>query len=334
MFQLFKGASPFAYLVIFLICFGLRLPEMLDITTIPIIENDTSFGWVAIQHFFNLPEISLFWKVILDAFICFISGLLVNAFLVRSEMFPRIQVMFPGTFVLLSGLYPFWNSNPMTTIGMFFFILSFVFLMDLMEENSGREKIFFTGFFWIISILFLNFLGGLFIVYFYGIFLRSYKIKDFLLFLIGCFLPLYFLGILFYQQNRLLLFIDQLNSLVSVPILNLGPSWLITSGLAVVAILLIYGLLYLISISMDYRVIKLRRQFNLLILGLFNLFIFLLFTQENFYLFFKLMMFPITVFIAKLLLRDNPRKLELYLIYSIILFGIGYRFKEYVSLPF
>jgi hypothetical protein len=316
--RLFRSNQPYVYVLLLLYTVLLRSGFLFFSVKAAAPVNYSFAGlyfadWLLKQH-------TTFSLQMLDIGLIYAEALFFNFILSSNQLFDK-QTHIPALlFITLSSCFGEWIVFSVESVARLFIILSMYNLFALSRNELSRENIFYTS-------LYLS-LGSLFyfptiiflLVVLVGLFIRSYSIRDFVLILIGFLFPFYFIGIGFYYQDKLKDYLLYLAKVFTPQSFVFDLSIAQLFFLLFVLFLAAYGF-YKLRTGPQYKSIKQRRMFNLIVMYILLILLSAPFIVGGQLSYLRMLILPASVFAARIFDRD---KLKYYhqLLFAVLIVGL------------
>lgn len=158
-------------------------------------------------------------------FFIFVQAVIINQMVMQHRLANEIN-LFPGLFYILiaSSIPDFLHLSPIL-MGNTFFIIALAQLMGIYKRNTVADKIFNVGF-WlaVASLFYFAFTIFIFLAFIGILILRSVKIKELLMIILGFLVP-YILSAVYCFWHDLLPFFNQTQFLQNLAFLDLNLTW-------------------------------------------------------------------------------------------------------------
>lgn len=277
---LFKDRSALNLIFLVLLSLGLHFHVWLHPPLVVANESDGVLAYVLIHYIKPLPSILL---IVLFQLIILIQAVCLNMLLSRFKMFQQITYLPAFTYIILTGLFPYWDVISSGLVANSLVIWILLKLLRLYDQNQPKTLEFNIGLIVGVSILLYESIAILIpVVLFALMIIRPFKLKEWLVLVIGILLPFYFVLSYVYLTGTISDFrhylpkLDWKNPLVKAE-LNL------VLALSVIGVQLIAGFYYWQQEQLRF-IIQVRKYWGVLLLVLFlTLFQPILFSNQALY---------------------------------------------------
>jgi hypothetical protein len=233
----------------------------------PLVIANESDGLIAylLLHFIKpLPSMAL---IVLFQLIIISQAIRLNILLSKFKMFQQISYLPAFTYIILTGLFPYWDVISSGLVANSLVIWILVKLLRLYDQNQPKTLEFNIGLIVGISILLYEPIAILIpVVLFALIIIRPFKISEWLVLIMGILLPFYFIFTYVFLSGNLSDFrhflpkLDWKNPLVKTE-LN------VVLALMVIGVQLVAGILYWQQEQVRF-IIQVRKYWGVLLLVL------------------------------------------------------------------
>jgi hypothetical protein len=233
----------------------------------PLVIANESDGLIAylLLHFIKpLPSMAL---IVLFQLIILSQAIRLNILLSKFKMFQQISYLPAFTYIILTGLFPYWDVISSGLVANSLVIWILVKLLRLYDQNQPKTLEFNIGLIVGISILLYEPIAILIpVVLFALIIIRPFKISEWLVLIMGILLPFYFIFTYVFLSGNLSDFrhflpkLDWKNPLVKTE-LN------VVLALLVIGVQLVAGILYWQQEQVRF-IIQVRKYWGVLLLVL------------------------------------------------------------------
>lgn len=192
MFALFKNHNPFSVIALFILALVSRIVFLGESTGMLVEEGQYLWGRMANlwQNTIGTNSFFLFMLMVINVFG---QALYINRISTRFQLFPKDGYLTAYNYVLITALLPIWNQWSVHVLLVWLLLFLVQGILKLYNAEDGKKEILSLGItIGLIAILSLPsaILGLIGII---GILiLRSFKLTEFLCFMLGLFLPYYF----------------------------------------------------------------------------------------------------------------------------------------------
>lgn len=197
---LFKDRSDINLIFLVLLSVGLHFHVWIHPPLVIANESDGFLAYLLIHYIKPLPSIVL---VILFQLIILSQAIRLNILLSKFKMFQQISYLPAFTYVILTGIFPFWDviSSGLVANSLVLWIL--VKLFRLYDQTQPKTLEFNIGLIVGLSILLYEPIAILIpVVLFALIIIRPFKLSEWLVLLMGVLLPFYFIFTYVFLTNH------------------------------------------------------------------------------------------------------------------------------------
>jgi len=236
----------------------------------PLLITNDNDGYISIilQQYFSKLDTSLL-------FIIYILSLLIqavrfNLLLSELKMFQQSGYTVGMTYILLSGFTVAWCNISSALFANFLLIWLFTKMLKMYNHPNPKSLIFNIGLIVGISIIGYHPIALMFLILLFSLgVMRSFKIQEWFVLIMGLIIPYYFLASYLFFNNHLNRFFNYLpNIRFGIPSVQLNTSF--TVSIIVLALSILAGLFYWQQFN-SRLVIQLRKNWNTILLMCFVL---------------------------------------------------------------
>jgi hypothetical protein len=259
----FKQKSPGNIAVLFLFGLVLKLPLFFYPKAIVATQNDGQLYRWLIR---SLPADNSVLCSVLAFALLYAQALMVNYLVNEYRLLPR-QNYLPGmAFVMITSLLPEWNylSSPMLANGLI--IWMFIYLFKSYHAANARAHVFNIGLIaGISSYIYFPSVAFVICILMGFMILRSFRLNEIVLFLLGCLTPYYFYAAYLFLTDKLSKTNFFPHIAITVPDVK-SSIWLAASTLLLTLPFLIGG--YFVQVNMRKMLIQMRKNWSVLLVYL------------------------------------------------------------------
>lgn len=318
MLKLFRSSSPYSVIALFAIAIGLKLSFLIHPVQVAPFQDQTI--WNFLMSLFGLGKGS-FGLTFFAIVNIVLQALYLNKTTREFDLFPYDSYLPALSYVLITSLMPEWNYFSAFLVANWFILAILYNLLKLYAQSDVAKSIFNIGAFVSLSaiLVFPNILFLLLI--FAGLaILRPFKIKEWVMVVLGILTPVYFLVALLYLTDHILLLSEMIPISFKLPLIHWHPKVYIT--LITLILLLVSGFFYL-NIFSSRMLIQAKKNWSLLLIGfLISLVIGFFSIWEDFYSWFPALLLFSLIF-TNLWFEERKHwisKIIFYLLTGIIIF--------------
>ncbi len=200
MIRFFRSSFLVQYLALFFLAFGLWMPAFLNPQPAPPAFNSEPIFRLLAAPLASFPLISLLFAFVLMLF----SGYVFNSMLCLHGLIPRTSVFGLFFWVLASGSVPATMSFQPLWPAMLFLLFSLNLAFSMYEQESNSFKLFNFGIMISISGL-TNASAWILLLWVFAVLLvlRVSRLREWMIPMLGFFIPLLYLLVFWFLQNKL-----------------------------------------------------------------------------------------------------------------------------------
>lgn len=267
MLSLFRSYSPFAVMALFILALGLQL-GYLSQPLAPVEPSGGNWIWhmldTGLMRFLgNSPFLFSFFALLN----VFLQALFLNRLTVLAELFHANSYLPAFVFVLLSALLPEWRTLSPALLANWFLLLALREMIRIYARLNANSALFNMGFYLSLAglLCFPFFFMHALLIWSLGA-LRPFKIREWLIALLGILAPLYFLSGILFLTDSLSLLPELIPEQIQMPAGSGKPmTWI--PGLALLVLLSIPASVYLNNFG-ERMLIRSKRYWGVWIAGL------------------------------------------------------------------
>lgn len=265
MLNLFRSYSPFAVMALFILALGLQLGFLSE--PIP----DTLGGnWIWDMLYRGLGSLlggSAFLFSFFALLNVFLQALFLNRLTVLAELFPVNSYLPAFSYILLSALLPDWRTLTPALLANWFLLLSLREMIRIYARLNANSALFNIGFYLSLAGLICFPFFFMHTLLIWGIAsLRPFKIREWLIAVLGMLAPVYFLAGILFLTDRLPLLLTLIPEQIRMPVWSRNPvEWI--PGIALIFLLSIPACIYLNNFG-ERMLIRSKRYWGVWIAGL------------------------------------------------------------------
>ena len=188
---LFKDRSDINLIFLVLLSLGLHFHVWLHPPLVIANESDGFLAYLLIHFVKPLPSIAL---IVLFQLIILSQAIRLNILLSKFKMFQQISYLPALTYIILTGLFPYWDVISSGLVANSLVIWILVKLLRLYDQNQPKTLEFNIGLIVGLSILLYEPIAILIpVVLFALIIIRPFKFSEWLVLIMGILMPFYFI---------------------------------------------------------------------------------------------------------------------------------------------
>lgn len=199
MVSLFKQKSGSSVLMLALLSLFVHIAFLIEPPAV-FFKSDSGLSGYLFSHLPKMPDVflSFIYHVVI-----LIQAIRLN-YILQNHRMVTISFLPAMTYILFTGLYPYWNNISPALISNFFIIWLFALALKLPNVENKTAQCFTIGFVTGFTLLFYPPLMFLTVVMLISILsLTTFQIRNILLYLLGLVLPFYFGFAYFYLTDNL-----------------------------------------------------------------------------------------------------------------------------------
>jgi hypothetical protein len=197
---LFKDRSDINLIFLVLLSVGLHFHVWMHPPLVIANESDGFLAYLLIHYIKPLPSIVL---VVLFQLVILSQAIRLNILLSKFKMFQQISYLPAFTYIILTGIFPFWDVISSGLVANSLVIWILVKLLRLYDQTQPKTLEFNIGLIVGISILLYEPIAILIpVVLFALIIIRPFKITEWLVLVMGIILPFYFIFTYVFLTNH------------------------------------------------------------------------------------------------------------------------------------
>ena len=261
---LFRDRSDINLIFLVLLSLALHFHVWMHPPLVIANESDGLIAYLLLHFIKPLPSMAL---IVLFQLIILSQAIRLNILLSKFKMFQQISYLPAFTYIILTGLFPYWDVISSGLVANSLVIWILVKLLRLYDQNQPKTLEFNIGLIVGISILLYEPIAILIpVVLFALIIIRPFKISEWLVLIMGILLPFYFIFTYVFLSGNLSDFrhflpkLDWKNPLVKTE-LN------VVLALLVIGVQLVAGILYWQQEQVRF-IIQVRKYWGVLLLVL------------------------------------------------------------------
>ena len=198
---LFKDRSDINLIFLVLLSVGLHFHVWMHPPLVIANESDGFLAYLLIHYIKPLPSIVL---VVLFQIVILSQAIRLNILLSKFKMFQQISYLPAFTYIILTGIFPFWDVISSGLVANSLVIWILVKLLRLYDQTQPKTLEFNIGLIVGISILLYEPIAILIpVILFALVIIRPFKLSEWLVLLMGVLLPFYFIFTFVFLTNNL-----------------------------------------------------------------------------------------------------------------------------------
>lgn len=264
MHRIFKNYNPYVVILLIVLTLVMKFYYLVHPQSVIVFEHQPI--WTYLTEAFNWQGNYPLFFTFLALLNIFGQALFLNKIVIYAQLYPY-KTYFPAfSYILLTSLFPDWNYLSVYVLSNWFVLGLFYNLIKLGEAEDGRKLIFNSALMVSMATLMVTSNMFLLLILIVGILmLRSFKLTDWLLLLVGVLTPFYFTiaGLFLLDQMS---FVNNIFSLdlMELPSLASFSSRQIWTPIIAIAIFTLWGFMVLNRIS-THMLVQVKKLWLLLI---------------------------------------------------------------------
>lgn len=322
MLKLFKTASPYSVIALFVVALCLKLKYLAYPSDIIVLPDQVLWTYL-VEFLYSIFGKAPFGYTFLAVTNIVLQGLFLNKISRNFNLFPNDSYLPAFTYIILSSFFADWNYLSAFLIGNWFILASMYQLLNLYAKGNPEKSIFNIGLFIILATL-LVFPNILYILLFFAglAILRPFQIREWAMAFLGIFTPIYFLLAILFLSDHMLLLAEMVPFSFNLPewkgnLINLY----IPLGTAFLFFLI--GLSYLMKFS-SRMLIQTKKTWGVILIAfVLSCFVSFLSIWEGLYTFLSVLL-PFSLIFANLWFEERKTwttKVVFYILIAVVLFG-------------
>jgi len=210
--QYLRQRSPFQYVLLFVLVFALNIS--LFFHTTPVNIHNESLIFDIFSEFTS--TISNFWYVVISLLTTYFVALFINHIFNKFKLLDEINLFPAFIFIITGSMFPGIILLSPASISFIILLIVIYNLLYLFDMEGAVQHLFFTAFYLSIAslIFFPVIILIVFIIISYPI-LKRLNWREFIIIIIGIWVPFHLLMIYYYWNNSLTSFISNISGLYS-----------------------------------------------------------------------------------------------------------------------
>ncbi len=258
MLQLFRNNSPFTVIILFIFALLVKFPVLLNPVTPDTVAGHFLYNYIVKGLFFVFRHGSFAYSF-LTIIILFIQSIYLKSITIRHKLFPRYTYIPAFIYLLLTSVYPPFNSFNETLLINWFLLGAMDIMFGFTQTNQPRKLIYNASFLLSMAALFQFTMLAFFFLLLVGmVMFRSFNLGEWSVAIMGYFTPGYFLACVLFLSDKFNLFSDWPHIGFSLTSNISSPFYLILT-LAGILILLACGI-YAMQLNVAMSNIYIRRD--------------------------------------------------------------------------
>lgn len=321
MIGIFKQKNPINALLLLVYALVLKFSMFLHPAAPVEQKGDNYLYQFIINVFHSFFGSSLFFYQLISFLLLFTQATLFNRICNYQKLLPR-QNFLPGMcYILISSLLPDWNhfSAPLLINSVMIWIC--YKMVALYNNERATSSIFNIGILTgIVSLLYIPALAFLLLIFFALLVMRPFRLREWIMGILGFTFPYYFLFIILFISNKW----DWKNIIpkIAFTLPSLSHSLWITGGIALIVIPFLIGG-YFVQSNLNKMLIQVRKTWALLLMFLITAVIIILINHVTSYENWIIAITPFAAFHAAAYYYSNDKILTSILHWFTFIFAIG-----------
>ncbi len=319
MVKIFRDKSPINILFLVLLSLGVHFHFFFKAPKVVTYANDGIFS-VIIEKY--LPASGNPFLVILYLFIIVLQAVRINQLLMELKLFQKAGYTVAMTYIILTGFIVEWGAVTPALLSNSLLILIFIMSTKLFNQSNPKTLLFNIGCVVGLTVLCYHPAAIIIVIVLFTLgIMRSFKLQEWFILLIGVLLPYYFLGGWLYMHDQL----DKISSFIphtsfGLPVLAINN--LFIQSVSVLGLAFFSGIICWQQFS-SRLLIQMRKNWN----TLFLMFLVLLaapFIYKEFGIYTSIMcIVPLSAFISNAF--SYPKRLVFpNLLFLLMMAAVGY----------
>ncbi|HTN46911.1 MAG TPA: DUF6427 family protein [Flavipsychrobacter sp.] len=309
MHNLFRSKSPFVVIILFILALVMKLQALSHPAMPQAFPHHLLFG--SLLHFL---QFSAFGYTILAVILTFLQSVYVNFICEKHKLFHKTGYYAAFIYLVLSSLYPAFSYFSEPLLINWFVLIALDVMLSFSKTLEPQKQLFNAGFFICIPVLLQFPAIGFFVLLLVALLLlRSYRVSEMVVTVLGYFTPAYFfVGILY--------LIDKTSFLKNVIEIGfdmhlLSASRIYLAGIVSGVLLMVIGGVYAFQQSSIRMTIYVRRSWFLIFCYLAVAITVTLLAVSAVHAEWVLVVPPLSLIISQVLYIENNRRLSTFMFY-------------------
>ncbi len=264
---LFRDKSVINIVFLIILSIGVHFHFLL---TEPLLISNNNDGYISLilNHYLSKVDTSVLFIIYILSLL--IQAIRFNLLLNELKMFQQPGYTVGMTYILLSGFVTVWSSVSTVLFANFLLIWLFIKMLKMYSHPNPKTLIFNIGLIVGVSIIGYHPISLMILVILFALaIMRSFKIQEWFILLMGLIIPFYFLGSYLFFNNHLNHFFNYLpNFQLVIPTVHFNTSF--TLSVVILAIAFLSGLFYWQQFN-SRLVIQLRKNWATILIMSFVL---------------------------------------------------------------
>jgi hypothetical protein len=317
----FKQKNPANALLLLVYALALKLPMFIH-PVMPVIQDGDNYLYIFIlrtlQSFFNAPA---FVFQLISFILLFTQATLLNRICNHQKILPKPNFLPGMSYILITSLLPDWNhfSAPLLINSVMIWV--WYKMITLYNNQHGGASIFNIGILTgIVTLLYIPAVAFLVLLICALIVMRPFRLREWIMGLLGFTFPYYFLFIILFISNKWTW--NDILPKIAFTIPSLPGSIWTTIGIALLIFPFIIGGFF-IQTNLNKILIQVRKSWGLLLIFLITAVIIILINHVNSYENWIITVIPFATFHAAAYFYSTDRILTSILHWFTFIFAIG-----------
>lgn len=320
MLQLFRNNSPFTVIVLFIFALLVKFQVLLHpVMPVPV-AGHFMFNYIIRGLYFIFRQ-GAFAYTMLAIVIIFMQALYLKSVATRHKLFPRYTYIPAFIYLLLTSIYPPFNTFNETILVNWFLLGAVDIMFSFTQTSQPRKLIFNAGFLLSMAALFqFTMLAYFFLLLVGMVMFRSFNVGEWSVAMMGYATPPYFLACVLFLADRSHLYAQWPRVGISLSSNVASPFYLI---LTIVGILILLGSgIYAMQQNVAMSNIYVRRDWIGVSFYLIISIVVAVFTEETIKTAWLIIMPALSIIITHALLLEKNKRFSNFIFYFSLIFLI------------
>ncbi len=206
--RFFKHSFLTQYVALFLVQLALWFPSFMEITVMPDPSGENPFY----QLIFNIFSGAKLLPVIIGFVLVYFEAVLLNFILAHHGLVPKNTLIPAFLFILFTGVFKETHTlHPFALITLIIILLLNLGFSFYEEQKQTRKNLFLSGFLIGIATMFFSYAFYLLIIlYLAFVLMRIYEWRQWVIPIVGLFVPFLFTGVYYFLVNEFTFFLHSI----------------------------------------------------------------------------------------------------------------------------